>query len=194
MALESDLIYDWNAVTGPEFKRLRRPMLDDETLRDGLQSPSVLDPSIEKKIQILHLMEDLGIDSVDLGLPGAGPRAKADVLRLAQEMAAFEAGADQVHGTALGVGERVGNTPMDQILLNLKLMGAIDPDLRRLKEYCGIGGEDFRSRQASRSTLDLRGNLQYLQGNEGVGKALSAQPSAFSHPHAAACSLLNADC
>ena len=88
MALESDLIYDWNAVTGPEFERLRRPMLDDETLRDGLQSPSVLDPSIEKKIQILHLMEGLGIDSVDLGLPGAGPRAKADVLRLAQEIAA----------------------------------------------------------------------------------------------------------
>jgi 2-isopropylmalate synthase len=88
MALESDLIYDWNAVAGPEFVRPGRPMLDDETLRDGLQSPSVLDPPIEKKIQILHLMEDLGIDSVDLGLPGAGPRAKGDVLRLAQEIAA----------------------------------------------------------------------------------------------------------
>lgn len=269
-----------------------RPMLDDETLRDGLQSPSVLDPHIEKKIQILHLMEELGIDSADLGLPGAGPRAYADVLRLTQEiarsmlrirpncaartvesdirpiaeitqatgieievaafigsspirqyaedwtldfllrttehavkfacslglpvmyvtedttrarpevvkklyttaiecgaraivvcdtvghvtprgvrallrfvreevvkpagekirvdwhghsdrglavanaLAAFEAGADQVHATALGVGERVGNTPMDQLLVNLKLMGAIDRDLRKLKEYC----------------------------------------------------------
>ena len=269
-----------------------RPMLDDETLRDGLQSPSVLDPPIEKKVQILHLMEDLGIDSVNLGLPGAGARAKADVLRLAREiassklrirpncaartvesdirpiaevvqstgveieaatflgsspirqyaedwsldfllrtteqavkcvvgmglpsmyvtedttrarpevvkklyttaiecgaraivvcdtvghvtpngvrallgfifnevvtpsgekvrvdwhghsdrglavansLAAFEAGADQVHAAALGIGERVGNTPMDQMLVNLKLMGSIDRDLRKLKEYC----------------------------------------------------------
>lgn len=292
MGLKQDLIYDWNSREGPELKLRGRPMLDDETLRDGLQSPSVLDPPIEKKVQILHLMEDLGIDSVNLGLPGAGPRAKADVLRLAQEiassklrirpncaartvesdirpiaevvqavgvaieaatflgsspirqyaenwsldfllrsteqavkcavgmglpsmyvtedttrarpevvkklyttaiecgaraivvcdtvghvtprgvkallgfvieevvkpcgekvrvdwhghsdrglavansLAAFEAGADQVHGAALGIGERVGNTPMDQMLVNLKLMGAIDRDLRKLKEYC----------------------------------------------------------
>ncbi len=292
MALDSDLIYDWNRVDGPEIEFRRRPMLNDETLRDGLQSPSVLDPPIGKKIQILHLMDDLGIDSVNLGLPGAGPRAKADVLRLAQEIAssklrirpncaartvesdirpiadveqvagveieaatflgsspirqyvedwtldfllrtteqavtyarslglpvmyvtedttrarpevirklyataincgaraivvcdtvghvtprgvralmrfvreevvkptgdkirvdwhghsdrglavansltAFEAGADQVHAAALGVGERVGNTSMDQVLVNLKLMGAIDRDLTKLKEYC----------------------------------------------------------
>jgi len=297
MALQSDLIYDWNAVAGPEFTRPGRPRLDDETLRDGLQSPSVLDPAIEKKIQILHLMEDLGIDSVDLGLPGAGPRAKADVLRLAQEiarsklrirpncaartvesdirpvadivqatgveieaatflgsspirqyaedwtldfllrateqavkyarslglpvmyvtedttrarpevikklyttaiecgaraivvcdtvghatprgvrallrfvleevvgptsekirvdwhghsdrglavansLAAFAAGAEQVHAAALGIGERVGNTPMDQMLVNLKLMGAIERDLRKLKEYCSVVSE-----------------------------------------------------
>jgi len=288
----TDLIYDWNRVEAPEPSFPRRPMLDDETLRDGLQSPSVLDPPIEKKIQILHLMNDLGIDSVNLGLPGAGPRAKADVLRLAREivraklrirpncaartvesdilpiaevvqatgleieaatfvgsspirqyaedwtldfllgaseeavkcavrlglpsmyvtedttrarpetvkklyttaincgaraivvcdtvghatprgaralvrfvleevvkpsgekvrvdwhghsdrglgvansLAAFEAGADQVHAAALGIGERVGNTSMDQVLVNLKLMGAIDRELTRLKDYC----------------------------------------------------------
>ena len=86
MSLSNDLIYDWNRVDGPELKVERRPMLNDETLRDGLQSPSVLDPPIEKKIQILHVMEDLGIDSLNLGLPGAGPRAKADVLRLAREI------------------------------------------------------------------------------------------------------------
>ena len=295
MTLNTDLIYDWNRVDGPELPLNGRPMLDDETLRDGLQSPSVLDPAIEKKIRILNLMADIGIDSVNLGLPGAGPRAKADVLRLAQEivraklrirpncaartvesdiepiadvvqtagveieaatflgsspirqyaedwtldfllrtteravkyavglglpvmyvtedttranpevirtlyttaiecgaraivvcdtvghvtprgvralirfvreevvrptgqkirvdwhghrdrgldvansLAAFEAGADQVHGAALGVGERVGNTPMDQLLVNLKLMGApgwSDRDLTKLKEYC----------------------------------------------------------
>lgn len=292
MSETRDLIYDWNRVeaSGPfTSKRLR---LDDETLRDGLQSPSVVDPPVEKKVRILHLMEALGIDAADLGLPGAGPRARADALRLAQEiarermkirpncaartvesdiqpiaeisqatgiaieaatfigsspirqyaegwtldfllrateqavrlarrldlpvmyvtedttrarpevlrqlyataiecgataivvcdtvghatpagvrallrfvieeivrpsgeqvrvdwhghsdrglgvanaLAAFEAGADQAHGTALGLGERVGNTPMDQLLVNLKLLGAIERDLSRLKEYC----------------------------------------------------------
>jgi 2-isopropylmalate synthase len=297
MSLNHELIYDWNRVEGPELPLARPPMLDDETLRDGLQSPSVLDPPIERKIQILHLMEDLGMDSADLGLPGAGPRARADVLRLAQEiasgkmrirmncaartvesdirpiadivqatgveieaatflgsspirqyaedwtldfllrtteqavkyarslglpvmyvtedttrsrpevvkrlyktaiecgaraivvcdtvghvtprgvrallnfvheevvkpsgekvrvdwhghsdrgmavansLAAFEAGADQVHGTALGIGERVGNTPLDQVLVNLKLMGVLDRDLRKLKEYCEVVSE-----------------------------------------------------
>ena len=86
MSLSNDLIYDWNRVDGPEIKLDMPPVLNDETLRDGLQSPSVLDPPIEKKIQILRLMEDLGIDSLNLGLPGAGPRAKADVLRLAREI------------------------------------------------------------------------------------------------------------
>jgi 2-isopropylmalate synthase len=62
-------------------------MLDDESLRDGLQSPSVKDPPIQDKIRILHLMEELGVDMADIGLPGAGPRAVADVERLAREIA-----------------------------------------------------------------------------------------------------------
>jgi 2-isopropylmalate synthase len=287
-----ELIFDWNLQGTPELPPGRRYMLDDESLRDGLQSPSVHDPSIEEKIEILHLMDELGIDSVNLGLPGAGPRARADVERLAREivdaklkirpncaartveadikpiaeisdrvglpieaatflgsspirrfaedwtvdfllrttekavtytrglglpvmyvtedttrcdpdtlkqlyttalncgadavvvcdtvghvtpsgvrslirfvreeiikpsgrkirldwhghrdrglgvansLAAFEAGADQVHGCALGIGERVGNTPLDLVLVNLKLAGAIDRDLSRLGEYC----------------------------------------------------------
>ncbi|HWZ46494.1 MAG TPA: LeuA family protein [Candidatus Saccharimonadales bacterium] len=61
-------------------------LLNDETLRDGLQSPSVKDPSIGDKIKILHLMEELGINSLDIGLPGAGPRAVADVEELAREI------------------------------------------------------------------------------------------------------------
>jgi 2-isopropylmalate synthase len=51
-------------------------------------------------------------------------------------IAALQAGAHRLHGTALGIGERVGNTPLDQILLNLKLMGWIENDLSRLYEYC----------------------------------------------------------
>lgn len=286
---KSELIYDWNTKGGPVTAR---PVeFDDETLRDGLQSPSVTDPSAEKKVEILHLMDSLGIDSADIGLPGAGPRAVADVTRLAKEIAdckldvrpncaartvradiepiidiaekvgipigtstfigsspirqyaegwslelmltateeavsfasshglpvmyvtedttrarpetiralykaaieagarricvcdtvghatpdgvralieyvksiveetgeevkidwhghqdrglgvinaiaAFEAGADRLHGTALGIGERVGNAPMDQLLVNLQLMGYIERDLSNLMRYC----------------------------------------------------------
>ena len=287
-----ELIYDWNTVRGPEIPPGRRVLLDDETLRDGLQNPSVHDPSIEEKIEILHLMEALGIDAVNIGLPGAGPRAYADTLALAREiararlkirpncaartveadirpiaeiaekagipieaatflgsspirrlaedwtvdhlerttekevtfavrlglqvmdvtedtvrtdpetvkrlyttaircgaraivlcdtvghatpqgaynlvrfaieeivrpsgetirvdwhghcdrglavansLAAIAAGADQVHAAANSLGERVGNTPMELMLVNLRLMGLIDRDLSRLKEYC----------------------------------------------------------
>ena len=61
-------------------------LLNDETLRDGLQSPSVRDPLIQDKITILHLMESLGINSLNLGLPGAGPRAVEHVTALAREI------------------------------------------------------------------------------------------------------------
>ena len=290
-----ELIYDWNSASGGrDIAPGRKLMLDDETLRDGLQNPSVRDPSIEEKIQILHLIEDLGIDSVNIGLPGAGPRAYADVEALAREivrcrmkirpncaarthksdiqpiaeisqktgiaieaatflgsspirrlvedwtvdhlqrttqeavqfaasqglpvmyvtedttradpetvkslyataircgaraivlcdtvghaeprgaynlvrfaveeivkpsgekirvdwhghndrglsiansLAAFAAGADQVHGAANSLGERVGNTPMELMLVNLRLMGLIDRDLSKLKEYSDV--------------------------------------------------------
>jgi len=286
------LVYDWNQVGKPQPLTSKRVYLNDETLRDGLQSPTVSDPSIDDKIHLMHLMEHLGIDMLDIGLPGAGPRAYADVLALAKEiargrlkirpncaarttikdiepvvdvvqktgivieaatflgsslirqyvenwtlddllrrteeavsysvkhgvpvmyvtedttrafpetikklystaiqcgarhivltdtvghatpdgaralvrfvieeiirpsgesvmigwhghhdrglsvinsLAAVEAGADVIHGCALGIGERVGNTPMDQVLVNLKLLGAIDHDLLKLREYC----------------------------------------------------------
>ncbi len=288
-----DLVYDWNNI-GPTIQAPNRHIgFDDETLRDGLQSPSVREPSVEKKIELLHLMNALGIDTADIGLPGAGGTHAAGVERLAQEIveqklkirpncaarthrsdiipiveisqrtgilieactfigsssvrffaenwtldkllemtedavtfavnqgvpvmyvtedttraapetlralyttaircgakavcvcdtvghstpdgaravvrfvkeiveeqggdirvdwhghqdrglgvinsiAAIEGGADQVHGSALGMGERVGNTPMDQLLVNLKLMGWIDNDLSRLGEYCQV--------------------------------------------------------
>src|SRR3954453_10170728 len=82
----SDLIYDWNRALPLELLPTRKVSLNDETLRDGLQSPSVRDPSITEKVEILHLMEALGIDSLDLGLPGAGPRAVEHVEALAREI------------------------------------------------------------------------------------------------------------
>ena len=78
------LIYDWNRTDAP---MPRQVLLDDETLRDGLQSPSVRCPSIDEKLRILHLIDRLGIDTADIGLPGAGPHVVRDVERLAREIA-----------------------------------------------------------------------------------------------------------
>jgi 2-isopropylmalate synthase len=80
----SNLIHDWNHP--PEILPHRPVLLNDESLRDGLQSPSVRDPSIAEKIEILHFMEALGINSLDLGLPGAGARAVQAVTALAREI------------------------------------------------------------------------------------------------------------
>ena len=84
----SALIYDWNMVGAQTLVPRGRVELNDETLRDGLQSPSVRDPSIGEKIEILHFMEALGINRVDIGLPGAGARAVEHVEALAREIAA----------------------------------------------------------------------------------------------------------
>src|SRR5438552_4026949 len=150
-------------------------MLDDETLRDGLQSPSVRTPTIDEKIGILHHMDALGIDTADIGLPGAGPKricvadtvghatpngAKAVVtfvkslieelgvdagidwhghrdrgFGVASSIAALEAGASRLHGAALGIGERCGNTPIDLLMVNLVMMGYRDNDLSSLPAY-----------------------------------------------------------
>ncbi|PYT64473.1 MAG: 2-isopropylmalate synthase [Acidobacteria bacterium] len=247
--LQNEWIYDWNTATPPEIPTGTPVLLDDETLRDGLQNPSVFDPSIEDKLEILHLMESLGIDAVNIGLPGAGPRAAAHTEALAREIAAnrmkikpncaarthendirpiveiseragiaieaatflgsspirrlvedwtvdhlqrttekavkfavehglpsmyvtedtvrtdpetvkrlystaigngaravvlcdtvsfaaVAAGAHQVHAAANALGERVGNTPMELMLVNLRLAGLIDRDLSNLRYYC----------------------------------------------------------
>src|SRR2546428_2402616 len=86
---ERQLIYDWNSAGGPDgaFDWTRaRVDLNDETLRDGLQSPSVTDPSLDVKKRLLHLMADLGIVAADIGLPGAGPRVVDQVRALAKEI------------------------------------------------------------------------------------------------------------
>jgi 2-isopropylmalate synthase len=84
----ADLIYDWNQHDAASFVPRQRVLLNDESLRDGLQSPSVKDPALGEKVELLHLMEALGIQSLDLGLPGAGPRAVQQVEALAREIVA----------------------------------------------------------------------------------------------------------
>jgi len=292
----AELVYDWNTIDPALIHPNRHIGFDDETLRDGLQSPSVSEPPVEQKIELLHLMDALGIDTADIGLPGAGGTHAAGVELMAREIAeqnlrirpncaarthrndilpiieisqrvgipieactfigssairffaedwtlekllklteeavtfavsegipvmyvtedttranpetiralyttaiqcgakavcvcdtvghstpdgaravvrfvkniieeqggdirldwhghqdrglgvinsiaAIQGGADQVHGSALGMGERVGNTPMDQLLVNLKLMDWIDNDLSRLGEYCAVASK-----------------------------------------------------
>ncbi len=295
---EHSLIYDWNeigySIDRKDGDHPHELWFDDETLRDGLQSPSARNPTIEQKIELIDYMERLGIQKVDLGLPGAGPyhvdhidlmlrhmgehgyklrpgcavrtvvsdieplvdlqakhereiqasaflgtspirqfaegwnmekiistaekavtfavdnnipvmfvtedttRSKPEEIKevysraielgadricvcdtcghvtpngvrkllgfiqeevipdsgvkrreievnwhghqdrglgVANNLAAYEAGADVIHGTALGVGERAGNAPLDQTLVNLSLMGVINNDLTSLNEY-----------------------------------------------------------
>ncbi len=83
---ERELIYDWNLAGEVWDQPPFRIQFDDETLRDGLQSPSVLTPTIGQKIELLHLMDKLRIDTADIGLPGAGPHVVRDVTALAQEI------------------------------------------------------------------------------------------------------------
>jgi 2-isopropylmalate synthase len=82
----ADLIFDWNEVNRKGRILPKNATFFDETLRDGLQNPSVVDPGIEEKLKILHLMEDLGIHVADVGLPGSSKRAFEDVLRLCKEV------------------------------------------------------------------------------------------------------------
>lgn len=293
---EADVVYDWNRMGDTLSPPMRRVKFVDETLRDGIQCPSVTDPGIEDKKQIVRLLAAVGVDHVDVGLPGAGPRAVADVqvltelirdeklpilpqcaarthandirpvieisertgvpievmaflgtspirlyaegwdeavleqrtresVRMAKQaglpctfvtedtirshpetlrrlftaaieegadglcvcdtvghatpngvfnlvhytrtlirslgtqtrvdwhghndrgfglgnaLSAIEAGADRVHGTVLGMGERVGNTPLDLFLVNLRLLGVIDNDLSRLAELVDLASQ-----------------------------------------------------
>src|SRR5215217_9651341 len=84
---DHELIYDWNSVEKvASLSPKRRIQFLDETLRDGIQSPSVVDPSIEDKLRLVEIANDLGIDTMDIGLPGAGKRAVSDVTTIAEHI------------------------------------------------------------------------------------------------------------
>ncbi len=84
---DHELIYDWNSVEKvAKISPKRRIQFLDETLRDGIQSPSVVDPSIDDKLRLVELANDLGIDTMDIGLPGAGKRAVEDVTTIAEHI------------------------------------------------------------------------------------------------------------
>ena len=75
---QDEIIYDWNVRGNKHSPPLRKVELFDETLRDGIQCPSISDPPIEKKLEILRLLDKLGIHEADIALPGAGKRAIED--------------------------------------------------------------------------------------------------------------------
>jgi 2-isopropylmalate synthase len=77
-----DVIYDWNVEGHTVSPKMRSVTFFDETLRDGIQCPSVTDPDIDRKKSIIRMLDGLGIEYIDVGLPGAGPRAVADVVEL----------------------------------------------------------------------------------------------------------------
>lgn len=81
-AQHEGLIYDWNLVNAASPAKTRTVLLDDETLRDGLQSPSAHDPDLDEKIDLVRRMAQLGISTVDVGLPGAGVRAREHITAL----------------------------------------------------------------------------------------------------------------
>src|SRR4051794_10986014 len=94
MAGGTELFFDWNQG-GPAASHVAAPkppgllgnaVVLDETLRDGIQSPSAQDPCLDDKIRLLHLMDELGIYQLDVGLPGAGPHQKAAIERLCVEI------------------------------------------------------------------------------------------------------------
>ena len=89
----NSLLHDWNRgapdaldAEGPPGL-LGRARVLDETLRDGIQSPSAIDPRLEEKLQLLHLMDELGIEMLDVGLPGAGPSHRESIERMCREIA-----------------------------------------------------------------------------------------------------------
>ena len=86
---QHELIYDWNSVEkSAPLSPKRRIQFLDETLRDGIQSPSVVDPTIDDKLRLVELANDLCIDTMDIGLPGAGKRAVEDVTTIAEHIKA----------------------------------------------------------------------------------------------------------
>src|SRR5438874_8604020 len=86
MRAEQDLFFDWNVAEERGAGRLFEAVALDETLRDGIQSPSATDPRIDDKIEFLHLLAELGVAQLDVGLPGAGPHQRAAVKRLVEEI------------------------------------------------------------------------------------------------------------
>ncbi len=153
---KDDLIYDWNILEPSPRAERGRIQFDDETLRDGLQSPSVRDPELDEKIELIHLMDKLGIDTADVGLPGAGDRARTHIATLCQEMAKLSITPNvacrtvitdiepvvelaQETGEAIEVCAFIGSSPIRQYAEGWKIEDMVDLS-RKAVEFCVANG------------------------------------------------------
>ena len=139
----SDLIYDWASIGASEPVEPHAVVLNDETLRDGIQSPSATDPPAQEKLRLLHLMERLGIEHVCVGLPGAGGRQREAVEHLCREIAASRM---RIHPNC------AGRTHREDILATLEVRQRTGVDV----EVCMfIGSSPIRQYTEGWSTEDL---------------------------------------
>jgi 2-isopropylmalate synthase len=163
-------MYDWNR-TEPNPWSLRRPQVVDETLRDGLQSPSSTDPPLARKIDLLHAMAGIGVDAVSVGLPAAGPRALAHAAALAREIREAKlsivptaagrttegdvraiAEASERAGIAIGVYSFIGSSPIrayvegwDLALLRKRIRGAAETAKSAGLPFCLVTEDTTRT-------------------------------------------------
>jgi len=149
---QDELIFDWNEER-PSYPRPTFPIqFDDETLRDGLQSPSVRDPDLDQKVRLVHLMDRLGIHTADVGLPGAGARAREHISTLCREMASLSITPNvacrtlvsdiepvvelvQETGQPVEVCAFIGSSPIRQYAEGWKLEDMVDLS-RKAIEFC----------------------------------------------------------
>ncbi len=146
---EPQLLFDWNRLWGFQFRHKPDLELEDDTLRDGLQSPSAREPSLEQKLRLLHLMDSIGVASCDLGMPGAGPAAEAHIEALVREIGSRGlrirpvcavraevsdlealAGLSERTGTAIEAATYIGSSPIRRLVEDWSL----DELLRRTEE------------------------------------------------------------
>jgi 2-isopropylmalate synthase len=145
--MQDELIHDWNVAPGTPPRR--GPfMLDDETLRDGLQSPSVTDPPIEKKRELLHLMNRLGIDTANIGLPGAGARAESDVEALCREISTSKL-AIQANCAARTIGKDIDPILRVTEKTGVPIEACLFIGSSPIRQYAEGWDEDFLVRQST---------------------------------------------
>lgn len=168
------LVYDWNEKDrrGPILRS--PPQFMDESIRDGLQSPSVVDPSIDQKMELVRLMDRLGIDAVNLGLPGAGPRAREDVERLLRYIV------DEELDVAANCAGRT-------VLADLEPIAQISQRVGRAIEVTAFIGsspirayaEDWDVSRLQRHTQEA---IQFVV-KEGLPASFVTEDTTRSHPH-----------
>ena len=196
-------VYDWNSVGGPGTDILPAGVeLDDETLRDGLQNPSVIDPPLEEKKRYLHILSALGVNSVDIGLPAAGGHYAEDTLALAREIAEYRLplspncaartlAADidaiinisQKAGIAIEIATFVGSSPIRHIVEGWDLKFLLRATENSVKRVIKAGLPSmFVTEDTTRAHPDMLKVLYTTALNTGSRRVCIADTAGFASP------------